>query len=144
MDQKTGPAFKGVIDAEKIIEFAEALGLANPVHRDERAAKEAGYRGVLAPPGFVTSNLIQSKRTKLEAFGISEDGALLGEMSFDQAQLICGGDEISGQSVLVDTYKKEGRRPMTAFVIETGFRNQAGETVLTVRETAFQLHGDPG
>src|ERR1700754_1955135 len=37
---------------EKIKEYANALGIENPVHFDVEAAREAGFRDVVAPPMF--------------------------------------------------------------------------------------------
>ncbi|ADJ42407.1 acyl dehydratase [Amycolatopsis mediterranei S699] len=39
---------------EKIREFADAIGDANPVYRDPEAAREAGHPDVIAPPTFLT------------------------------------------------------------------------------------------
>ena len=37
----------------KIKEYANALGIENPVHFDAGAARDAGFRDVVAPPMFV-------------------------------------------------------------------------------------------
>ena len=37
---------------EKIREFANVIGAANPVHHDREAAVAAGFRDVVAPPMF--------------------------------------------------------------------------------------------
>jgi acyl dehydratase len=42
------------VSREKIREFADAIGDANPVYRDREAAREAGHPDVIAPPTFLT------------------------------------------------------------------------------------------
>lgn len=41
------------VGREKIREFAEAIGDANPAYVDQEAAKELGHPDVIAPPTFV-------------------------------------------------------------------------------------------
>ncbi|KPC63832.1 hypothetical protein ADL35_47530, partial [Streptomyces sp. NRRL WC-3753] len=43
------------VGREKIREFAQAVGDANPVYTDVEAAKALGYADVIAPPTFVFS-----------------------------------------------------------------------------------------
>ena len=40
------------VGRQKITEFAEAIGAAEPVHRDADAARAAGHPDVIAPPTF--------------------------------------------------------------------------------------------
>src|SRR3954469_9724612 len=40
------------VGAEKIREFADAIGAGSPAHHDHEAAKAAGFRGLGAPPMF--------------------------------------------------------------------------------------------
>src|SRR3954468_5361732 len=49
---KTYPAFEDEVGREKIREYANAVGESNPVHHDPAAAREAGFRNVVAPPMF--------------------------------------------------------------------------------------------
>ena len=42
------------VSREKIREFADAIGDANPLYRDPEAARAAGYPDVIAPPTFLT------------------------------------------------------------------------------------------
>jgi acyl dehydratase len=44
----------GSITAAAVREFADAIGDANPIYRDEAAARAAGYRAISVPPTFVT------------------------------------------------------------------------------------------
>ena len=42
------------VSREKIREFADAIGDANPLYRDPEAARAAGHPDVIAPPTFLT------------------------------------------------------------------------------------------
>ena len=49
---KAYPPFAYEVGKEKIAEYARAIGAENPVHFDREAAREAGFRDVVAPPMF--------------------------------------------------------------------------------------------
>jgi len=49
---KEWPASTYQVGREKIREYANALGIDNPVHLDVEAARAAGFRDVVAPPMF--------------------------------------------------------------------------------------------
>ena len=54
--QRIGKSLKAVvyeIEKNQIRRFARAIGETNPIHSDEKAAKNAGYSGLVAPPTFV-------------------------------------------------------------------------------------------
>jgi len=42
------------VSREKIKEFADSIGDANPIYLDAEAAQAAGHKDVIAPPTFVT------------------------------------------------------------------------------------------
>jgi acyl dehydratase len=133
------PQFRGVIERVKIIEYAEALGLRNPIHFDRKAAIAAGYRDVVAPAGFVNPFTLQPRAWKFETFQIDELHALAGEWSWSHHGLICAGDELHGRSILVELSEKQGKRPMHILVIETRFLNEKDENVVTVRDTTLEF-----
>ena len=49
---KEWPATTYQVGREKIKEYASVMGIENPVHFDVEAARDAGYRDVVAPPMF--------------------------------------------------------------------------------------------
>ena len=49
---KEWPATTYQVGREKIREYANALGIDNPVHLDVEVARAAGFRDVVAPPMF--------------------------------------------------------------------------------------------
>ena len=132
------PTFRGVIERVRLSDYARALHLHNPLHYDRAAAVAAGYRDVVAPPGFVISHSLQPRSLKLSTFGIEERRALAGELRFEHFAPICAGDELSGRTVLIDLQEKQGKRPMEVYTLETRFANQFGEAVLALNETLLQ------
>jgi acyl dehydratase len=133
------PQFRGVIERVKIVEYAEALGLRNPIHFDCSAAIAAGYRDVVAPPGFVNPFTLQPRAWKFETFQINEHKALAGEWSWEHHGLVCAGDYLHGRSVLVELNEKQGKRPMHVLAIETKFLNEKDENLVTVRDITLEF-----
>ena len=133
------PEFRGVIERVKIIEYAQALGLRNPVHFDVAAARSAGYRDVVVPAGFINPFSLQPRAWKFDTFRINEHAALAGEWSWDIYHLVCAGDELHGRSVLVELGEKQGKRPMDVLVIETKYLNEKNENVVTVRDMTLEF-----
>lgn len=133
------PEFRGTIERVKIIEYAQALQLRNPVHFDVAAARAAGFRDVVAPPGFINPFSLQPRAWKFDTFQIDEHKALAGEWSWDQHSIVCAGDELHGRSVLVELGEKQGKRPMDVLVIETQYLNVSEENVVTVRDVTLEF-----
>jgi acyl dehydratase len=132
------PRFHGPIERLRITDYAKALHLRNPIHHDAAAARGKGYRDVVAPPGFIIATTLQPRSTKLGTFGIEEHRALAGEMQFEHHGVVCAGDELSGETVLVERAPKQGKRPMEKFVLQTTFFNQDKQKVLVLTETILQ------
>ena len=131
--------FRGVIERVKIIEYAQALQLHNPIHFDSKAAIKAGFRDVVVPQGFINPFSLQPRAWKFDTFQINEHKALAGEWSWEQYLIVCAGDELHGQSVLVELGEKQGKRPMDVLVIETKYLNQQDEVVITVRDMTLEF-----
>lgn len=137
------PPFRGVIEAAKIIEYAEAIHIRNPIHFDRKAARAAGFRDIVAPPGLINPFLLQPRSAKFETFRIDEFNAIAGEWSWEHLGIVCAGDELHGQSVLVEISRKQGHRPMTALGIETKFFNQDDRPVVIVMDVTLAFEGQP-
>lgn len=135
----SAPEFRGVIERVKIIEYAQALALRNPIHFDVKAARDAGFRDVVAPAGFINPFSLQPRAWKFETFQINEHAAVAGEWSWEQHDLVCAGDELHGRSVLVELGEKHGKRPMDVLVIETKYLNDQGDNVITVRDVTLEF-----
>ena len=133
------PPFRGIIERVKVIEYAHALHLSNRIHFDRQAAISQGYRDVVVPAGFINPFTLQSRAAKFGTFCINERAALAGEWSWEPRLVICAGDELHGNSVLVELGEKQGKRPMHVIVIETTYTNDAGEIAIVLRDTTLEF-----
>ena len=135
----TLPPFRGVIERLKIIEYSQAIHLRNPLHFDFAAARAAGHRDIVAPLGFINPFSLQPRGPKFDVFKINEHKALAGEWTWDHFGEVCAGDELHGQSVLIELGEKQGKRPMIVLIIETKFFNSNHENVVTVRDMTLEF-----
>jgi acyl dehydratase len=130
--------FKGIIERVKLIEYAKALHLRNPIHWDKTAAVNAGYSDVVAVPGFITTLTMQQRDVKFATFQLDERKTLLGELKWEHHGVVCAGDELQGKCTLISVSEKKGQRPMEVLVFETRLTNQMGKNVLTIFETHLE------
>ena len=105
------------VGRQKITEFAEAIGAADPVHRDADAARAAGHPDVIAPPTF--------------AIVVSLDAAfvVLGdpEVSLDYSRVVHGEQKFVHHRPI-----RAGDRLVATTTIDA-VRNVAGNDLLTTR-----------
>jgi acyl dehydratase len=123
---KQWPAATYEVGAEKIREFADAIGAGNTVHRDHEAAKAAGYRDLVAPPMFC---VVYSARAMGPAIldpdvGINLAAMLHGSQEFEWDEPVCDGDVVQTIATCVEIYEKDGKG---FYVFETISTNQDGE-----------------
>jgi acyl dehydratase len=127
---KQWPAATYEVGAEKIREFADAIGAANPVHRDHEAARSAGFRDLVAPPMFC---VVYSARAMGPAIldpdvGINLATMLHGSQEFEWEEPVCDGDVIETVATCREIYEKDGKG---FYVFETVSTNQdAQRTVM--------------
>ena len=129
---KEYPPFEYEVGREKIREYANAVGEADPVHHDPEAARAAGFRNVVAPPMFV---VVYSAGAMGPAILDPEVGINLmlmvhGGQEFEWGEPVCAGDTITTQATVKDMYEKDGRK---FYVFESVSTNQDGQQ--TVRAT---------
>jgi acyl dehydratase len=120
------------VGAEKIREFAAAVGAENPVHHDHEAARAAGFRDLVAPPMFC---VVYSARAMGPAIldaelAINLAAMLHGSQEFEWDDPVCDGDLISTTATCKEIYEKDGKG---FYVFETISENQDGKR--TVRGT---------
>ena len=114
------------VGAEKIREFADAVGAANPVHHDHEAARAAGFRDLVAPPMFC---VVYSARAMGPAIldpelGINLATMLHGSQQFDWDEPVCDGDVVTTTATCKEIYEKGGNG---FYVFETVSTNQEGD-----------------
>jgi acyl dehydratase len=120
------------VGAEKVREFANAIGAENSVHHDHEAAKSAGFRDLVAPPMFC---VVYSARAMGPAIldpeiGINLATMLHGSQEFEWDEPVCNGDVISTTATCREIYEKDAKG---FYVFETVSTNQDGTQ--TVRGT---------
>jgi acyl dehydratase len=111
---------------EKIREFANVVGAANPVHHDREAAVAAGFRDVVAPPMFcvvysapaIAPGIIDPE------VGINFATMVHGGQEFIWGEPVCSGDEITTTASLTDVFQKDDKG---FYVFESESVNQDGQ-----------------
>lgn len=140
------------IEAGKVEEFARALKDDNPAHRDEEAAKEQGFETIPAPMTFMAvSNFPRYHPEGVERehkgfdLGFDSRYSIHGEQEYELERPAYVGETLEGTTTLVDVYQRDGSRggTMTFAVMETKYRNQDGELVLTERSTGIEVSNPP-
>jgi acyl dehydratase len=117
------------IDGERITQYADAIGAANPVHHDAEAARTAGFRDLVAPPMFcvVYSAPALGPAILDPEVGMNFATMVHGGQEFVWDEPVCAGDVISTE---VSCTSIDERGGMGFYVFESVSRNQDGaETV---------------
>jgi acyl dehydratase len=119
---------------EKIREFAEAIGSADPVHVDPVAARSLGYRDVIAPPTF---GVIVSQRSEAQLItdpdaGIDFSRVVHGEQRFTHHRPIVAGDRLIA-TLHVDSVREARGHAMVTTRVEIA--DAAGGPVSSVVST---------
>ncbi len=94
---KDWPATTYQVGREKIREYANALGIDNPVHFDVEAARAAGFRDVVAPPMFavVYSSPAVAPAILDPEVELNFAAMVHGGQEFVWDEPACSGDEIT-------------------------------------------------
>ena len=125
---KTYEPLTYAVGREKIREFAVAVGETNPLHLDVDAAREAGYRDVVAPPMFCVVYCGAALGSALfdPALGINFARLVHGSQRFEWGPLVIAGDEVA---TTISVKEVSARGALEFFVFESVSTNQDGDTV---------------
>jgi acyl dehydratase len=134
---KTYPPAVYAVGREKIREYANAVGETNPLHLDVEAAREAGYRDVVAPPMFtvVYSAPAMGPAILDPEVGINLMLMVHGSQQFEWGPVVVAGDEITTTAEVKSIEERGGKG---FFVFESRSVNQDGETVCVGTWTNIQ------
>jgi acyl dehydratase len=131
-----------VHDVEKnaIRRYAEALGDPNPIYVDEGAAKAAGHSGLVAPPTFAVTLVVNDRfRHSLD---LGTRNVLHGEQVIETGRQILAGDRITVKTRVADVQERTGPSgTMDFLVLEDEGRDDKGELVFRTRETLILRRG---
>jgi acyl dehydratase len=125
---KTFPPTTYAVGREKVREYAHAVGETNPLHLDPEAAREAGYKDVVAPPMFCVVYASPGVMPAMFDPEVGMNFAMMvhGGQEFEWGAPVVAGDEISTQASVQDISERDGRG---FYVFETVSTNQDGEQV---------------
>ncbi len=151
----------GPVTECEVRRFIQAIMDPDPIHWNEEYAKKTRYRGVVAPPLFVTHifrtpagapDPLEEGFKKAPDF----DGLTLVRVGIEAPPLplkrtLNAGNEIEffkypriGESVvakgkIADIYEREGRSGKMVFIVnEAVFKNDKGELLLIARQTSLR------
>ena len=137
---KSYEPFEYEVGREKIREYAHAVGEENPVHFDPQAAREAGFRGVVAPPMFAvvySAGAIAPAMLDPEV-GMNFAMMVHGGQEFAWSDVVCAGDTITTTASVKDIEKRDDK---TFYVFETVSVNQDGHEVVRGTWTNIERGG---
>ncbi len=129
-----GPETTMRVETGKVREFARAVKDPNPVFLDET--------GALAPPTFLMTiaHWLRDLDQTRSAVKLDYRRLLHGEQDFEYVSPIRAGDVLTFRSRTKEVFEKQGKRggTMTFVIGETEFKNQRGEVVAYMRNTAIE------
>lgn len=125
---KEWPGVTYQVGREKIKEYANALGIDNPVHFDLAAARAEGFRDVVAPPMFavVYSSPAMAPAILDPEVELNFAAMVHGGQAFEWAEPACAGDEITTAAKCLSIEEKGGKG---FYVFESSSVNQDGALV---------------
>jgi acyl dehydratase len=128
----TSPPYE--VTADSIREFADAIGDANPLYRDETAAKEAGYDAIIAPPTYLTKlNFIYGPQMMLDPeLGLNYAMVVHGEQEYRYRRPVKAGDVLIAKPRISQIGVK-GKHEL--LVTEAAIETQDGEAVAVAIST---------
>ena len=117
------------VGAERITQYADAIGADKDIHRDADAAKSAGFRDVVAPPMFavVYSAPAMGPAILDPDVAINFPAMVHGGQEFVWGEPVCAGDKITTTARCNEIYEKDGKG---FYVFETVSTNQDGDEVV--------------
>jgi acyl dehydratase len=126
------PAYE--VGAEKIREFADAIGDPNPAYRDRESARALGHPDVIAPPTFPVVLTFIASRIIIDdpELGIDYSRVVHGEERFTYSRPVHAGDSLT-VTVTLDTIRSLGGHDMLTSRGEV--RTAEGEHVVTAVST---------
>jgi acyl dehydratase len=129
---KTWPAASFEVEAERITQYADAVGETNPIYRDSDAAKAAGFRDLVAPPMFCVVYSAPAMGPAITDPDVEMNlmAMVHGGQEFVWDEPVCAGDVISTE---VTCKSIDDRGGMGFYVFESISQNQNGAE--TVRAT---------
>jgi acyl dehydratase len=126
-----GKTYEGAtfeVEADRIRAYADAVHEDNPVYHDAEAAREAGFRDVVAPPMFAVVYSAPAMGPPIyETIGEALPRMVHGGQEFVWGEPVCAGDSITTEASVKEVYEKGGK---VFCVFESVSKNQEGQEVV--------------
>lgn len=108
---KTFPPFEYEVGREKIREYATAVGFDDPIHFDPAAAREKGFRDVVAPPMFCVVYSAGALGPALFDPEVGMDFARMvhGAQAFEWGEPVCSGATIATTVTCASIEERDGK-----------------------------------
>ncbi|GGR23019.1 MaoC family dehydratase N-terminal domain-containing protein [Streptomyces netropsis] len=118
------------VGREKIREFAEAVGDANPAYLDPEAAKALGHSDVIAPPTFVFAITFKAAGQVIQdpQLGLDYDRVVHGDQKFAYTRPVRAGDRLSVVSTIESIKSLAGNDVLS---VRGEVHDETGEHVVT-------------
>lgn len=126
------PTWVYEVSREKIKEFADSIGDANPLYVDVAAATAAGYPDVIAPPTFVTIINLRAIDAIIHdpALGLDYSRMVHGDQSFTYRRPVHAGDRLVVAAHVDDVATRVGNDFLS---VRAEISTEEGELVVTAR-----------
>ncbi|WP_369211192.1 FAS1-like dehydratase domain-containing protein [Streptomyces flavofungini] len=118
------------VGREKIREFAEAVGDANPAYTDAKAAEALGHSDVIAPPTFVFAITFKAAGQVIQdpQLGLDYSRVVHGDQKFAYTRPVRAGDRLSVTSTIENIKTLAGNEIID---IRGEVHDETGEHVMT-------------
>jgi len=126
MEGPLGPPDSMPIELLSVRRMALTVEAFDPIHYDEAAAKERGYRGVVAPWPLLWLIFFNCREAPLK-FGFGK-ATIHGGDAYEFHEPMVVGDTITVSAAVTETSMKQGKSGvMGVIVTRREFRNQFGQ-----------------
>ena len=122
---KKWPAAEFEVEADRIKQYASAIGEEHPIYHDPEAAKAAGFRDLVAPPMFAVVYSAPAMGPAIidPDVGINLPAMVHGGQDFEWGEPVCAGDVITTAATCKEIYEQDGKG---FYVYESVSTNQDG------------------
>ena len=122
--------------------FARAVGHSDPIFYDEAAARAAGHRSIVAPPGYLGTPVYTPEGGDTPAVsgppGIPYRRTLNGGTTYEYFDTLTAGDVVTSRRRITGLTEREGSiGPMLLTTSETTYTRDDGTVVAKMHVTAI-------
>jgi acyl dehydratase len=131
---KTYEPIEFTVEADRVTQFAEAIGDLDPRFVDPEAARAEGFPDLVAPPTFPTvMQILGSAQVVMDPeLGLDYSRVVHGEQEYEWRRPMVAGDRLTAVPRIADIYAKG---PNEFLVTEAEIVDADGEVVCVARST---------